>query len=171
MDQQTPQPEYKPNIYPIIYWALVYGIIAATALFAVHLLAGIIALVWFPVFLAGVIWGGYRKYQQDKAAWAQTNGTSTSSASGAPNTPMQEFKNAARDIAKAGQEMITRQAIEDIAVEQAVQEEILTQENAEQENAEQSVPETSPEEIITQAPETVSEEKPVPPQSPLQPLV
>ncbi len=154
MDNQSPKTEYKPNLYPIIYWALVYGIIAAIVLFAVNLLAGFIALIWFPVFLAGVIWGGYRKYQQDKAAWAQNNGTHT-----APKSSVEEFKDAARDIAQASREMITRQAAEDKAVEQAVQEEILTQENTAEDSANQSVPEPA------------QEEKPVPPQSPLQPLV
>lgn len=176
MEQQPPQPEYKPNIYPIMYWALVYGIIAAAALFAVHLLAGFIALIWFPVFLAGIIWGGYRKYEQDKAAWAQSNSAAPGNASGVPVSPMEEFKNAARDIAKAGQEMITRQAIEDIVVEQAAQEEIITQENVAQENstegtAAQQTQQALQEEISTQEQAVLPEEEPKTPQSPLQPLV
>ncbi|MDA1168796.1 MAG: hypothetical protein O3A36_00470 [bacterium] len=139
--------EYKPNIYPIMYWALVYGIIAATALLAVHLLAGFISLLWFPVFLAGLVWGGYRKYQRDKAAWAQSNGSPATPTSGKQKTPVEEFKDAARDIAQASREMMARQATEDAATEQVEQE------------------------IITEVPETAPEEDQVPPQSPLQPLV
>jgi uncharacterized membrane protein len=152
MEQPAPKAEYKPNIYPIMYWAIVYGIIAAFALFVLHVLSGFIAIVWFPVFLAGVVWGGYRKYKQDKAAWMQSTGTTSSSK---PKSPVEEFKDAARDIAQASREMIVRQAQEDVAAEQASVSagEIPTAEGPEE---------------IDEAP---TEEVPRPPASPLQPLV
>lgn len=169
MDQQPPKAEYKPNIYPIIYWALVYGVIAAFVLFTVHLLAGFIALLWFPVFLAGVIWGGYRKYQQDKAAWEQGIGSSPTPGPSKQKTPVEEFKDAARDIAQAGREMIIRQAKEDAVAAQVEQEEVVAQENVGEVPTLRQA--QGKEEIITEVPETAPEEEQVPPQSPLQPLV
>jgi choline-glycine betaine transporter len=165
MDQNTPQGEYKPNIYPIMYWAILYGIVAAFVLLVISMLANYITVLWFPVFLAGVVWGGYRKYKQDKAAWAQSQGTPN-----APKTPVEEFKDAARDIAQASREMIARQAQEDAQAVQTVQEEIAQEEAtvaAAETPAEETIPEATPEEeIVTQQPE-----EPRTPQSPLQPLV
>lgn len=169
MDQTTPQGEYKPNIYPIMYWAILYGLIAAFVLFAITMLANFITVLWFPVFLAGVIWGGFRKYKQDKAAWAQSQG-----APSVPKTPVQEFKDAARDIAQASREMIARQAQEDA---QVVQEEVVAQEAAAEAQevpvAEPAVAEV-PQEAAPAAEETIvtqEPEEPRTPQSPLQPLV
>lgn len=102
--------EYKPNIYPIIYWAILYGVIAAIGLFVLNLLASFITVLWFPVFLAGLVWGGFRKYKQDKAAWMASNGVTAT-----PKSPVEEFKDAARDISDATQEMMARQAEEDRA--------------------------------------------------------
>ncbi len=173
MDQNTHQGEYKPNIYPIMYWAILYGIIAAFVLLVISMLANFITLLWFPVFLAGVIWGGFRKYKQDKAAWSQSQGTHPT-----PKSPVQEFKDAARDIAQASREMMARQAQEDIVAAQAVQQEAAQQQNAVTEEViveenPVSAPEvpqaettTETEEIVTQQPE-----EPRTPQSPLQPLV
>ncbi len=168
MDQTTPTGEYKPNIYPIMYWALLYGIIAASALLALHLLSGLITFIWFPVFLAGLVWGGFRKYKQDKAAWEQSQGNPAQ-----PKTPVQEFKDAARDIAKAGSEMIARQAQEDKEVAQAVEEaqsESIQEEGVAQEA---TVVVEEPEEVAVEE-ETIVTQEPEeskPPQSPLQPLV
>lgn len=106
--------EYKPNIYPIIYWALLYGALSALALFVLKLLSDFITILWFPVFLAGLIWGGFRKYKQDKATWMQSQGVAVPQKSA-----MEEFKDAARDITQATQEMVTKQAIEDAALRQA----------------------------------------------------
>lgn len=148
--------DYKPNIYPIMYWAILYGIIAAFALLIVNLLAGFIAVIWFPVFLAGVVWGGYRKYKQDKAAWMQSTGTTPESPSSTPRSPVQEFKDAAKDIAQAGREMIARQAAEDIAATQASQEEVNV--------ASGEIP-------VAESEVTPPEDEPRTPTSPLQPLV
>ena len=160
MDQQAPKGEYTPNIYPIMYWAILYGIIAAFALLIVNLLAGFIAVIWFPVFLAGVVWGGYRKYKQDKAAWMQS--APFDPAQGKPKSPVEEFKDAAKDIAQASREMIARQAQENAAVAQTAQAEV-TQEKVLEEIEEASA--------AAEAPADTAEEPPRPPTSPLQPLV
>lgn len=117
METPTPQNEYKPNIYPIMYWALLYGALCALALFALKLLSDFIVILWFPVFLAGVIWGGFRKYKQDKASWMQGKGIV-----GTKKSPVDEFKDAARDIAQASQEMVARHAKEDADAVIATQE-------------------------------------------------
>ncbi|HLC49788.1 MAG TPA: hypothetical protein VJI96_05390 [Candidatus Andersenbacteria bacterium] len=150
--------EYKPNIYPIMYWALVYGIIAASVLLLIKILADFINIIWFFVFLAGLIWGGFRKYKQDKAAWMQGSGIKSTSKSA-----KEEFKEAARDIAQAGKEMIAKQVQENA---QAAQESSAAGEIPVQEN-------TAPlqEDILSEEPEAESEEEPKTPQSPLQPLV
>ncbi len=126
MEENQPQQPiaYKPNIYPIIYWAILYGAIAALALVALTMLASFITVLWFPVFLAGLIWGGFRKYKQDKAAWMQGKGLV-----GTSKSPVEEFKDAARDIAQASRDMVQRHAQEDatVAAEQAqAQEDALT---------------------------------------------
>jgi hypothetical protein len=92
--------DFRPNIYPIMYWGLLYGLAAGLLLFAVFLLSQFITLVWFPVFLAGVIWGGYRNYQKQK----RTDGTA-----GAPQQPLQEFKEAAHDIVAATRDMMAEE--------------------------------------------------------------
>lgn len=96
--------EFKPNIYPVIYWALLYGVIAGLALFVVSVLSRFITLVWFPVFLAGLIWGGYRNYQKQRKEWARQSGAATVS-----GTPMAEFKAAAADIMSATRDMISEE--------------------------------------------------------------
>lgn len=174
MNQTPPQGEYKPNIYPIMYWAILYGIIAAFVLLVISMLASFITVLWFPVFLAGVVWGGFRKYKQDKAAWSQGQGVPST-----PKTPVEEFKDAARDIAQASREMMARQAQEDTAAAQAVgqqgtpEETVAVAEEVPAEETPVAVPEipvtevpTEEEEIITQQPDESQK-----PQSPLQPLV
>ena len=103
--------EFKPNIYPVIYWGLAYGVIAGLLLFLVALLARYITLVWFPVFLAGLVWGGYRNYKKQKNAWATQSGASVT-----PKSPMEEFKEAVRDVADASREMVAEQRAEDAEV-------------------------------------------------------
>jgi hypothetical protein len=88
---------FQPNLYPIMYWGLLYGLAAGLLLFAVFLLSQFITLVWFPVFLAGVLWGGYRNYQKQKRA---QGGVVT------PQKPMQEFREAASDIVAATRDML-----------------------------------------------------------------
>jgi hypothetical protein len=64
------------------------------------LLSQFITLVWFPVFLAGVIWGGYRNYQKQK----RLQGAVT-----AAQAPMQEFREAAQDIVSATRDMLAEE--------------------------------------------------------------
>lgn len=165
--------EYKPNIYPIMYWAILYGVIAAVALLVFKLLAEYLTYLWFPVFLAGMIWGGYRKYTQDKKTWMAGKGLV-----GTSKSPVEEFKDAARDIAQASREMVAKNAKEDAQaaiIQQEAQGEPTLQEALEEQAAEsapapESIPQTETpaelEEIVTQEPE-----EPRPPQSPTQPLV
>lgn|SRR3989344_6443672 len=95
--------EFRPNIYPIMYWGLLYGLAAGLLLFAVFILSQFITLVWFPVFLAGVIWGGYRNYQKQK----RSQGVVT-----IPQRPMQEFREAASDIVSATRDMLVQEGAE-----------------------------------------------------------
>ncbi len=91
--------EFKPNLYPIMYWGLVYGVSAGLLLFVVFVLSRFLVFIWFPVFLAGLVWGGYRNYQQQKRA-------GQSHVSEAVQPPLQEIKAAARDIVSATREMM-----------------------------------------------------------------
>lgn len=123
-----PKMPFKPNIYPIMYWALAYGVICGLVLFVVWLLTRFITVIWFPVFLVGLIWGAYRNYQKQKGEWHKYSGMPT-----APLTPVQEFKQAARDIFAASQTMMAEQAAEDADLaaqgEQTfTQEEVLNEE-------------------------------------------
>lgn len=109
--EQAPQQGYKPNIYPIMYWAILYGVLCALALLVIKLLSDFITLLWFPVFLVGFLWGGYRKYKKDKDAWVRQSGSISLNASPEnPKSALAEFKDAARDIAQASQEIVTRRA-------------------------------------------------------------
>lgn len=111
MNDPTGRQEYKPNIYPIMYWAILYGVLCALALFVIKLLSDFITLLWFPVFLAGLLWGGFRKYKKDKEAWVrQGNSNPQDVSQGNPKSVVVEFKDAARDIAQASQEIVTRRA-------------------------------------------------------------
>lgn len=162
MEENQPQPKpiaYKPNIYPIIYWAILYGAIAALALVALTMLASFITVLWFPVFLAGLIWGGFRKYKQDKAAWMQGKGLV-----GTSKSPVEEFKDAARDIAQASRDMVQRHAQEDatIAAEQAQAEEEFSAPAMEQQVVPEA-PQEQQEAILTEEPET--------PQNPQPPII
>jgi hypothetical protein len=100
-------PEFKPNIYPIIYWGLMYGLIAGFLLFVMMLLSRYITTIWFPVFLAGVIWGGYRNYKKQKGEWTKQTGQP-----GDKQPLVEEVKAAATDIYSATKDMLTEQAEE-----------------------------------------------------------
>lgn len=98
--------DFKPNIYPIMYWGLMYGLIAGFLLFILFLLSRFITLVWFPVFLTGLLWGGYRNYLKQKR---EANGGEVKT-----RTPLEELKEAAKDIYGATREMVAEQAHESI---------------------------------------------------------
>lgn len=106
--------EFKPNIYPIMYWALAYGVIAGFLLFLVFLLSRFITIVWFPVFLVGLVWGGYRNYKKQKKMWSTQSGVPL-----ALKSPVQEFKEAVSDVTDAAREMVAQQRAEDAAIAQA----------------------------------------------------
>lgn len=91
-----------------MYWALAYGLVAGFLLFLVYLLSRYITLFWFPVFAAGLIWGGFRNYKKQKKAWAQQTGTPI-----APGTPMQEFREAVSDVVQASREMVAEQSFDE----------------------------------------------------------
>lgn len=112
---------FKPNIYPIIYWALAFGVSAGVVLFLVNILARFITLVWFPVFLAGVVWGGYRNYQRQKQAWQAGTGQPTT-----PDSPLNEFKQAVSDIASASRDMMAEAPAEAASAEEPAPEAIPT---------------------------------------------
>jgi hypothetical protein len=132
--------DFKPNIYPIMYWALAFGVVAGLLLFLINLLSQYITIVWFPVFLAGLIWGGYRNYQIQKKNWQSSSGQPAT-----PQSPMNEFKQAVADITEASKEVFNQSA-------QATQ--LPPQENA------------APDEPETEAPqeEQVPPTQPTPPQ-------
>lgn len=115
--------EYKPNIYQLIFWALTYGVIAGAVLFVLRLLANYLALVWGPVFLAALAWGGYRNYLKQKLEWHSARGEQ------APRlSPMDQIREAARDIVTASQEVAGQQQEEDrVLAERAAQEEAAQQ--------------------------------------------
>lgn len=115
--------EFKPNIYPIIYWALAYGVIAGFLLFLVYILSRYITLVWFPVFLLGLVWGGYRNYQKQKKIWSTQSGVPLT-----PKSPVQEFKEAVSDVTQAAREMVAQQRAEDAEIANAEAEAIAQEE-------------------------------------------
>lgn len=147
MDQPTPnqppQPEFnidfKPNMYPIMYWAIAYGAMAGIALFLMRILSEFIGVLWAPVFLVGLVWGGYRQYQKQKAGWRAGRGIPATAGS-----PIEEFKQAVGDVVVASREMMAQQRIEDAAEAAKAQEETEV------------------------AGEEIAEEEQVPPQNPLQ---
>lgn len=123
--------EFKPNIYPVIYWALAYGVIAGFLLFLIYLLSRYITVVWFPVFLVGLVWGGLRNYRKQKRVWSQQSGVPIT-----PKSPMEEFREAVSDVVDASRDMVAQQRAEDeaIAVEEAAaldEEEVAEAERAE----------------------------------------
>lgn len=101
----TPRVEFKPNIYPIIYWALAYGLAGGVFLFLITILANFISILWVPVFIVGLVWGGYRNYSKQKAAWGANNGAPLPKQS-----PVNEFKQAVSDIATASQELFNQES-------------------------------------------------------------
>lgn len=101
--------EFKPNIYPVMYWALAFGATAGILLFILSILARYITFVWFPVFLVGLVWGGYRNYHKQKREWQAHSGVPM-----VPSTPLNEFKDAVRDITSASRDLMAEQAEDQI---------------------------------------------------------
>jgi len=125
--QQTPPPnagtpaqpplaatgEFKPNIYPILYWALSFGVIAGIFLALVWWFSQYITVVWAFVFLGGAGWGAYRNYKKQKDAWTRNQGGTPQ-----PQSALNEFRDAARDIVSAGRDMMAEQRAEDVIAEE-----------------------------------------------------
>lgn len=148
--------QFKPNIYPIMYWALAYGVIAGFLLFLVFLLSRFITIVWFPVFLVGLIWGGYRNYLKQKKIWATQSGVPLT-----PKSPVQEFKEAVSDVTDAAREMVAQNRAED---EAAIQEEADEAQAVEDELLARQPAEVPPETTMPPAPPTppVQPDRPTP---------
>lgn len=96
--------EFKPNIYPIMYWALTFGALAGVLLWLLFLLSRFVTILWFPVFLAGLVWGGYRNYKRQKRTWATRVGKPYT-----PGTPMEEFRQAVNDVVDASRRVMTEE--------------------------------------------------------------
>jgi hypothetical protein len=127
--EQEPQIDFKPNIYPIMYWAIAYGAMAGIALFLLNILSQFLGALWAPVFLVGLVWGGYRQYQRQKAAWRAGRGISAT-----PTSAVDEFKQAVGDVVNASREMLAENRAQDEAQSQAAAE----QELAEQQEIDQN---------------------------------
>lgn len=104
--------DFKPQIMPVMYWALAYGAVAGVVLFLLKLLAEYVTIVWFPVFVVGLVWGGWRNYKRQKAQWYAQGG-----AVPPPQTFMAEFKEAASDIAAASRDLVQQNATEEAVQE------------------------------------------------------
>ena len=115
--------EFKPNIYPVMYWALAYGVIAGVILLVVYLLSQYITVIWFPVFLIGLVWGGYRNYIKQKQSYLSGQGMEYK-----PQSPMAEFRAATQDIMNASREMMAEQQAEDAAAIQAEEDALAAEE-------------------------------------------
>lgn len=88
-----------------MYWALAFGSAAAVLLFVLFLLSRVIAFAWVPVFLTGLIWGGYRNYKKQKQDWANTAGVVPVVLS-----PLDEFRQAASDVAQASRDLMEQES-------------------------------------------------------------
>lgn len=146
--------DFKPNLYPIMYWALAYGAIAGVSLYIAYLLSQFITIIWFPVFLVGLVWGGYRNYKRQKMQWSQSSGTPLPPA----GTPIEEFRKAVGDIINVSQEMIAQQPEQGSQEEVPVDEsEVVSEDVGEEVQAEEvaEVNEASQEVIQEPAPEII----------------
>lgn len=101
----VPTGEFKPNIYPIMYWALAFGAAASVLLFVLYLLSQVIAFAWVPVFMTGLIWGGYRNYKKQKQEWSTSAGVVPAAMS-----PLAEFRQAASDVAQASRDLMEQES-------------------------------------------------------------
>lgn len=96
--------EFKPNLYPMMFWALIFGATAGIGLFTVFILERYITTIWFPVFLGGLGWGALRNYRKQKKQWSEQTGETPSNQS-----PMQEIREAVGDVVQASREIMAEQ--------------------------------------------------------------
>lgn len=101
-------PQFKPNIMPIFYWALAYGSAAGILMSLMKIMAKYLTWAWLPVFLASLIWGGWRSWRQQRQQWyAQTNEKPPA------QSVAEEIRQAASDMAQASQDMLNQDADEE----------------------------------------------------------
>lgn len=149
---------FKVNIYPLIYWGLAYGLIAGFVLFVLFLLSKYITVIWFPVFLGGLLWGGYRNYRKQKDAWGKESNTPS-----APQSAVDEVKEAASDIFSAAKEMVAEQLepVEGVKAEETGKEQGVGSEAIEIPRVEKPTPPSAPiEQDETAEPESPEIPKP-----------
>ena len=92
--------QFKPNIYPVIWWGLLYGVIFTLVLYILVLVAQHITVLWFPFFLLGLLYGSFRQYTKQRDIFYASKGQKVRGGSF-----MDEVKEAARDISDAGREV------------------------------------------------------------------
>ena len=129
------QVEFKPNMYPIMYWALAFGAASGVAMFLLLILSQYINIIWVPVFLVGLVWGGYRNYQKQKAAWQQVQGLPARS-----GTPAQEFRQAVGDVMNASREMMAENRAEEQVRQAQLEQELLEQQQVVSEDEQNQPP-------------------------------
>ena len=100
--------EFKPNIYPLIFWGIIYGVPAGLLVLAMQFLSNMIGIVWGPVFLLGLAWGAFRNYQKQKETWLNNQGQTYQ-----PQSIMQEFRSATQDIMNASQEVMQQPDVQE----------------------------------------------------------
>jgi len=101
-----------------MYWALAYGVVAGILLYLIYLFSQYITIIWFPVFLAGLIWGGWRNYKKQKKVWTANSGVAP-----AAQSPVDEFKQAVTDIADASRDLMNQPPPETSAEPEVTEEE------------------------------------------------
>ncbi len=157
IEQQTEG--FKPNMYPLMYWALAFGVVAGLLLFGMLLLSRYITLVWFPVFLAGLVWGGYRNYKKQKDEWYANSGVAP-----VKKSAVEEIRDAVSDITTASRTMMAENAAEDEALEIEAQEVAIAEEEVLLAESGVEIPEEElVEEVEAPAPVPVTEEPVAPP--------
>lgn len=97
--------KFKPNIYPVILWSLVYGLAAGVLLFLITVAQQFVTILWIPLFLAGVVWGGWRNYVRQKSAWLASQGQAYQ-----PQSTTAEFREALSDIRVASRDLFESEA-------------------------------------------------------------
>lgn len=84
-----------------MFWALTWGAAAGLVLFLLNILSRFITVVWAPVFIGGLLWGGWRNYQRQKAQWHAGSGVPPT-----PQSPWEEVRDAVRDITDATRSVV-----------------------------------------------------------------
>ncbi|MCH8748451.1 hypothetical protein IH781_01745 [Patescibacteria group bacterium] len=91
---------FRVNIYPVMYWGLLFGLGASVLVWLVAQLAQYLSNVLLPVFLGGLVGGAFWSYLRQRNAWSKKRGNKQVAADGA------SFGAAVRDIAGASANLI-----------------------------------------------------------------